>query len=120
MANVSAPRCSTRDNTGVPGTGVPVASPYRGQGRVLGAWSTENTGGVSPVLREEQCDPATGNCHLYAWVQGTSMMSWKNWPSLRSKLLLASAATGVTPFSRANWTARLRRTYTALKSEWLI
>ena len=71
--DVSAPGGSTRDNTGVPGTGVPVASPYRGQGRVLGAWSTENTGGVTPVLREEQCDPATGNCYLYAWVQGTSM-----------------------------------------------
>lgn len=71
--DVSAPGGSTRDATGVPGTGVPVASPYRGQGRVLGAWSTENTGGVTPPLREEQCDPATGNCYVYAWVQGTSM-----------------------------------------------
>jgi subtilisin family serine protease len=72
-ADISAPGGSTRDTTGVPGTGVPVASPYRGQGRVLGAWSTENTGGANPPLREEQCDPATGNCYLYAWVQGTSM-----------------------------------------------
>jgi subtilisin family serine protease len=72
-ADVSAPGGSTRDTTGVPGTGVPVASPYRGQGRVLGAWSNENTGGLNPPLREEQCDPATGNCYTYAWVQGTSM-----------------------------------------------
>ena len=71
--DLSAPGGSTRDSTGVPGTGVPVASPYRGQGRVLGAWSTENTGGVTPPMREEHCDPATGNCYLYAWVQGTSM-----------------------------------------------
>ena len=71
--DVSAPGGSTRDNTGVPGSGVPTASPYRGQGRVLGAWSAENTGGVLPPQVEEQCDPATGNCYKYAWVQGTSM-----------------------------------------------
>lgn len=71
--DVSAPGGSTRDSTGVPGSGVPVVSPYRGQGRVLGAWSAENTGGVAPPQLEEQCDPATGNCYLYAWVQGTSM-----------------------------------------------
>jgi subtilisin family serine protease len=71
--DISAVGGSTRDNTGVPGTGVPVASPYRGQGRVLGAWSQENTGGVLPPLIEEHCDPATGNCYAYAWVQGTSM-----------------------------------------------
>ncbi|MDQ3823642.1 MAG: S8 family serine peptidase, partial [Actinomycetota bacterium] len=71
--DVSAPGGSTRDHTGVPGTGVPVASPYRGQGRVLGAWSHENTGGVLPPNIEEHCDPVTGNCAAYAWVQGTSM-----------------------------------------------
>ena len=71
--DVSAPGGSTRDHTGVPGSGVPVASPYRGQGRVLGAWSHENTGGVLPPNVEEHCDPATGNCYAYAWVQGTSM-----------------------------------------------
>ena len=71
--DVTAPGGSTRDNTGVPGSGVPAAGPYRGLGRVLGAWSTENTGGVLPPQLEEQCDPATGNCYLYAWVQGTSM-----------------------------------------------
>ena len=72
--DVSAVGGSTRDNTGVPGSGVPAVSPYRGQGRVLGAWSQENTGGLTPPLVEEHCYPAgTENCHAYAWVQGTSM-----------------------------------------------
>lgn len=52
-------------------SGAPV---YRGFGRVLGAWAAENMGGVSPVFREEECDPVQGGpCFLYAWVRGTSM-----------------------------------------------
>ena len=70
--DVSAPGGNTRNYTGVPGS-VVVPPPYRGLGRVLGAWSTENTGGVTTPQREEECDPATGNCYMYAWVQGTSM-----------------------------------------------
>ncbi|MDP9352391.1 MAG: S8 family serine peptidase [Chloroflexota bacterium] len=74
--DISAPGGSTRDASGVPGSGVGPPSqpaPYRGQGRVLGAWSVETIGSFSPVLTEEDCDPATGNCGVYAWVQGTSM-----------------------------------------------
>ena len=46
---------------------------YRGLGRVLGAWATENTGGV--VLREENCVGLEEGqaCSTYGWVQGTSM-----------------------------------------------
>lgn len=47
--------------------------PYRGGGRVLGAWARENLGGVSPVLIEEDCDVTSADCGAYAWVQGTSM-----------------------------------------------
>ncbi len=69
--DVSAPGGSTRDYTGVPGTGT--APGYRGMGRVVGAWSTENTGGVTPPDLHEECDVASGQCAIYAWVQGTSM-----------------------------------------------
>ena len=79
-ADVSAPGGSTRDASGVPGSGVPTTpvpgqpAPYRGQGRVLGAWSVEAIGSFSPVLTEEECDPVQGSpCSYYAWVQGTSM-----------------------------------------------
>jgi subtilisin family serine protease len=70
--DVSAPGGSTRNYTGVPGSGAP-PPPYRGIGRVLGAWSAENLGGVfnDPDNRFEQCTDAT--CSYYAWVQGTSM-----------------------------------------------
>jgi subtilisin family serine protease len=74
--DVSAPGGSTRDASGVPGSGLGPPSqpaPYRGQGRVLGAWAVETIGSFSPVLTEEDCDAATGNCGVYAWVQGTSM-----------------------------------------------
>ena len=69
--DVSAPGGSTRNYTGVPGSGSP-PPPYHGQGRVLGAWAPETIGSFSPVLREEQCTPDAG-CNYYAWVQGTSM-----------------------------------------------
>jgi subtilisin family serine protease len=53
------------------GPRVPV---YRGNGRVLGAWASENLGGVLPVFREEECDPVQGSpCFWYAWIRGTSM-----------------------------------------------
>ncbi len=75
--DISAPGGSTRDYSGVPGSGLgsppSQPAPYRGQGRVLGAWAVETIGSFSPVLTEEDCDPATGNCGVYAWVQGTSM-----------------------------------------------
>ena len=72
--DVSAPGGSTRDHTGRPGTGVPVTSPYRGQGRVLGARSQEDMGLVPGPLTEVHCEPVLGGpCHKYAWVQGTSM-----------------------------------------------
>ena len=73
MTDVSAPGGSTRDYSGTPNTGLPQPAPYRGAGRVVGAWSDENTGGVLPPNFVEECDPATGQCASYAWVQGTSM-----------------------------------------------
>jgi subtilisin family serine protease len=52
----------------------PMPPTYHGNGRVLGAWSTESIGSISPVFREEQCEPQTGGvCFYYAWVRGTSM-----------------------------------------------
>ena len=75
--DVSAPGGSTRDASGVPGSGLgsppSQPAPYRGLGRVVGAWTSENTGGVLPPDFSEECDPATGQCATYAWVQGTSM-----------------------------------------------
>jgi subtilisin family serine protease len=74
--DISAPGGSTRDYTGVPGSGAP-PPPYFGIGRVLGAWSTTGapTGFPDPNLGVEQCT-GPGNtppCYPYAWVQGTSM-----------------------------------------------
>lgn len=75
-ADVSAPGGSTRNNGGVPGSGLvgdAGPAPYRGLGRVLGAWAQEGFGGPFPPMPEEECDPVTGSCSYYAWVQGTSM-----------------------------------------------
>lgn len=48
--------------------------PYRGRGGALGAWAPETIGTISPVLRNEQCDPTEPtNCSYYAYIQGTSM-----------------------------------------------
>jgi subtilisin family serine protease len=74
--DVTAPGGSTRNYTGVPGSGAP-PPPYFGIGRVLGAWSTTGTatGFPDPNLGVEQCT-GVGNtppCYPYAWVQGTSM-----------------------------------------------
>ena len=73
--DVSAPGGSTRDYSGVPGSGE--APGYRGLGRVLGAWSSESVFALFPPdQREEQCfgtDPNDTVCSYYAWVQGTSM-----------------------------------------------
>jgi lantibiotic leader peptide-processing serine protease len=75
--DIAAVGGSTRDYSGVPGSGLgsppSQPAPYRGQGRVVGAWSDENTGGVLPPNFVEECDPASGQCASYAWVQGTSM-----------------------------------------------
>ncbi len=75
--DISAPGGSTRDYSGVPGSGLGSPpgqpAPYRGLGRVVGAWSAENTGGVLPPNFVEECDTASGQCATYAWVQGTSM-----------------------------------------------
>jgi len=75
---ISAPGGSTRNYTGVPGSGAPpAATGLLGIGRVLGAWSTtaSGTGFPDPNLGVEQCTgPAnTPPCYPYAWVQGTSM-----------------------------------------------
>lgn len=47
--------------------------PYAGRGGVLGAWAPETQGSLNPVQRREECIPATGVCHYYAYIQGTSM-----------------------------------------------
>lgn len=48
--------------------------PYRGGGRVLGAYASEAMGTVSAPLQEEECEPGPGGpCSYYAWIQGTSM-----------------------------------------------
>ncbi len=76
MTDVSAPGGSTRNNSGVPGSGLvgdTGPAPYRGIGRLLGAYTQEGLGGRFPPLNEEECDEATGNCYYYAWLQGTSM-----------------------------------------------
>lgn len=75
-SDVSAPGGSTRNYTGVPGSGAP-PPPYLGLGRVLGPWSSTgtSTGFPDPNLGVEQCT-GIGNtppCYPYAWVQGTSM-----------------------------------------------
>jgi subtilisin family serine protease len=75
-SDVSAPGGSTRNYTGVPGSGA-APPPYLGIGRVLGPWSTtgSSTGFPDPNLGVEQCT-GVGNtppCYPYAWVQGTSM-----------------------------------------------
>lgn len=49
----------------------PPPAPFRGGGRVLGAWPAEAIGSVDPSLREQDCNP--GGCANYAWEQGTSM-----------------------------------------------
>jgi subtilisin family serine protease len=47
-------------------------SPYRGGGRLLGAWTSETASTLDPSLVEEDCEPGKG-CATYAWEQGTSM-----------------------------------------------
>ncbi len=72
----AAPGGSTRNSTGVPGSGLiggQQLAPYRGLGRVLGAFSAEGIGRIQTVDREEECEDAGGNCSYYAWIQGTSM-----------------------------------------------
>ncbi len=58
----------------------PVGAPYFGNGRVVGAWSSEGLGNVDPrpvglpPYWLERCEPGPGGpCHYYAWVRGTSM-----------------------------------------------
>jgi subtilisin family serine protease len=70
-ADVSAPGGSTRDYSGVPGSGT--APGYGGEGRLIGAWSS--TGTESPSDPVEQCTGPGGTppCYLYGYVQGTSM-----------------------------------------------
>ena len=52
----------------------PMPPTYHGNGRVLGAFSTEAIGTIAPVFREEQCEPGSGGvCFFYAWIRGTSM-----------------------------------------------
>ncbi|MBF5043815.1 S8 family serine peptidase [Aggregicoccus sp. 17bor-14] len=75
--DVSAPGGSTRNYTGVPGSGAP-PPPYLGIGRVLGAWSAENTDALpsNPDNYFQHCVDPDGSgvvCAYYAWVQGTSM-----------------------------------------------
>jgi lantibiotic leader peptide-processing serine protease len=75
QTDVSAPGGSTRNYTGVPGSGSP-PPPYNGIGRVLGAWSStgSSTGFPNPNLGVEQCTGPSNTppCYPYAWVQGTS------------------------------------------------
>ena len=47
-------------------------APYRGGGRLLGAWTSETAGSLDPSLVERDCEPGFG-CATYAWEQGTSM-----------------------------------------------
>ena len=47
-------------------------APYRGGGRLLGAWTAETAGSLDPSLVEQDCEPGYG-CATYAWAQGTSM-----------------------------------------------
>ena len=47
-------------------------APYRGGGRLLGAWTAETAGSLDPSLVEQDCEPGFG-CATYAWAQGTSM-----------------------------------------------
>ena len=44
---------------------------YRGMGRVIGAWATEDAGAALRPNFETDC--GTAGCGVYAWVQGTSM-----------------------------------------------
>jgi subtilisin family serine protease len=46
---------------------------YLGDGGVLGAWAPESFGTLFPVERHEECNPTTGICSYYAYIQGTSM-----------------------------------------------
>jgi subtilisin family serine protease len=70
--DVSAPGGSTRNYTGVPGSGAP-PPPYLGLGRLIGAWSS--TGSSAPSDPHEECTGPGGTppCFLYGYVQGTSM-----------------------------------------------
>jgi subtilisin family serine protease len=73
--DVAAPGGATRNYTGVPGSGTPPPI-YRGQGAVLGAWSSTATNQLAGFDRTEQCStPGTNTppCFLYVWIQGTSM-----------------------------------------------
>ncbi|MFL6139322.1 MAG: S8 family serine peptidase [Frankiaceae bacterium] len=69
--DVSAPGGSTRDYSGVPGSGA--APGYGGLGRLIGAWSS--TGSSLPSEPREECTGPGGTppCYLYGYVQGTSM-----------------------------------------------
>lgn len=70
--DVSAPGGSTRNYTGVPGSGAP-PPPYLSLGRLIGAWSS--TGHSAPANPREECTGPGGTapCFLYGYVQGTSM-----------------------------------------------
>jgi lantibiotic leader peptide-processing serine protease len=70
--DVSAPGGSTRNYTGVPGSGAP-PPPYLSLGRLIGAWSS--TASSSPSDPREICTGPSGAppCFLYGFVQGTSM-----------------------------------------------
>lgn len=71
-SDVSAPGGSTRNYTGVPGSGAP-PPPYLSLGRLIGAWSS--TGHSAPANPHEECTGPGGTppCFLYGYVQGTSM-----------------------------------------------
>lgn len=70
--DVSAPGGSTRNYSGVPGSGAP-PPPYLSLGRLIGAWSS--TGSSKPANPHEECTGPGGTppCYLYGYVQGTSM-----------------------------------------------
>jgi subtilisin family serine protease len=70
--NVSAPGGSTRNYTGVPGSGAP-PPPYLGLGRLIGAWSSTGTSAPSNPRQECTGPGGTPPCYLYGYVQGTSM-----------------------------------------------
>jgi lantibiotic leader peptide-processing serine protease len=69
--DVSAPGGSTRDYSGVPGSGA--TGGHGSLGRLIGAWSS--TAGGPPADPVEQCTNPGGTppCFLYGYEQGTSM-----------------------------------------------
>jgi subtilisin family serine protease len=71
--DVSAPGGSTRNYTGVPGSGA--APGHGGVGRLIGAWSSTHNPTSMPAEPHEECTGPGGTapCFLYGYVQGTSM-----------------------------------------------